>query len=283
MFPMLTLSKQQKGVTLLEVLLGVALSALLVSGLYQFLASQRVHGQWLNTVSSMQQQGYAVAAILRHAIEIAGFSGCVAWQQRYSEATSAIEILPRSSLQNTELQPQSDILSLQYWQNLPATQVTHVKPYRLTAKSHYPFEANSQLILHDCKQMQAFRVEKIKHYPGKVSLIPQLPFRSDWQQPQLAEWVQERWMIATTHRKNATGKTISSLYQQVNQQHWQEVASDVYALQITKNNPLEVNFLIGSEQEIVQHKKKFKLGEQQFLPSDFRFYQAWQQHIVRHN
>lgn len=269
---------KSRGLSLLELVIGIALSLTLVQGMYHFLMSQSLHGQWLQMLLNMHQRRYAVQALLQHSAQKAGYSGCLRWGQRYPQGFLPIEVIPAADLGTTLLKPASDMVVFRYWQPLPATMVRQILTNQLTVESDYTFTPGMHLILHDCQHMQTLKVREIYTAGNLKTLISAQPLREDWQFPQLAQPITERWVVAIKVRKHQQLRW--ALFQQYNMHPWQEIVSDVYALRILLKNPLQLDFVIGSETEVVATWSGSNQRMTLFKPTDRRFCQQWHYQVI---
>jgi len=173
------------GLTLIELMVSIALSLLIISGLYHILTSFSLHDAWLNEALYIQQQGVALHAMMNRSLSLAGFSGCLSWNHRYSQDFPHIEINSSESVKY--LNAKSDILTIRYWRPYIKTQVKAVKPFHLEIISDEKFKGGDVVIVHDCQHMQEFTLEKVHYQRNQIKLISKKPLSSEWFQPQIVD------------------------------------------------------------------------------------------------
>ncbi len=277
--------KHSKGISLIELLLAMSLSAMVSLAVYQlFFLAQRQFGYYV-ALCHLQERRQIVSQLFSAMVRQAGYSGCLAWQSRYKEAfiniLSANAELPGKPSMMI-LDSHSDIVYLARYSLETGKLLERVgRAHHIAVSAQPHFKKNDLLVIHDCEKQQHFIVDAVKQDSNSQILSVNKTLKSFSKAATVNSLQTFYWVVADTQRKNQTGRPIYALYLYSSINGWQEVIQGVYQLkakfqQTAKGKMFRLTLLLASDEEILQQP-------QDNMPSlafqDRRFYQFLHLHI----
>jgi type IV pilus assembly protein PilW len=224
------MSNKQLGFSVVEVMLALALGALLLISLGKIYLSMKQAYYMQTDIARMQENGRLATHILTNNIQMAGYGGCRAGNLTDAlhgyNSSNAPEYLRNKINTNTDIiiikKANTDITHLT--QNInSATNTIYVEDNPATS-------SQKQLLISDCQTAQLFNATNTAKNSIKTNIIINHHYQK--QDTEIARFTEIAYFIGKTTRKNPKNEPIYALYSVTNQGNKQELIEDIKSMQI---------------------------------------------------
>lgn len=157
---------RERGATLIELLIAMALSALLISLIITIYLISIRNTELQKNLSQIESNAKEALALFTHEIELAGHRGCA----RLDFA------IPNFSPTNRLIGNGTDTLSVKYMA-YPTVNLLHQYKQALDINAAIQFKENDKLIIADCEQAEIFTVKSVQIWADKKTLYLWTPLQ----------------------------------------------------------------------------------------------------------
>lgn len=276
--------KEQRGFTLVELLIGLSLSLFIVDGIYQINQVVKNHYGYLRAMASAQESARIALDILSDAIEEAGFTGCGV-SNLLSHGGITKNFLPRGTRKNL---PGSDGL-LTRGMNTHGGTLLHVRGNNLTVHRSRAFREGALAIICDCYRCDSFHITHVTALNDSQYLTSDKSLSHYGVGAQVSEWITNNYFVADSGRRNIHGENIVSLFVEISKKKQLELVEGINQLKISllydKNAgttvpaAVEINLLTRSREKVFSGPFNYRFAGMSHVATDGYFYQGWQRYV----
>jgi len=256
----------QKGFTLVEIMVAVVISLVLLSGVIQIFLSSKQTYRFGEAISRLQESGRFAIDMMSHDIRMAGYQGCA--DLGTVPTTIISKVAPTGNINQDAIQgwefdgtnwgptspvkpadiaskalANSDVFSIQHAFDLGIQLTGNMTPNNANiqiASDPIGIQSGDILIISDCETVDIFTTQGVSNNAGKktishpasfnISTKLSKPYGSDAKVYAYAWYV---YFIGDTSRTNRRGESILALYRRDIKGNIDEVVEGVENMQIT--------------------------------------------------
>lgn len=226
----------ESGLSLIELMLGIILSALLSSYLIAiYLAAQKTTDS-LNALASLQESATIATTLLKNAIETAGFIGCPRLTEKFpliNHTTVPFEVT------NKITKTSEGTLTVRRGSMQGATLAKEMRGVgTLYVRDGVGFKTGDVLLVSDCKTVDIFIANEVSVASDHTQkIISNEPLSRLYQSDAVLRKLEmDTYSIKDTLRKSESGKPIYALYLENSEGHHSELVDGIDAMQIQFNS-----------------------------------------------
>ncbi len=285
-----TLQKHMQGYTLVEMMISIALSMLIIFGVYEAYTTAAQHYRYTQGQLYVQENVQMATHILQHEISMAGYAGCRTMQAGWFQYSVAKPVLQRYT--PTTVSAASKDVAKHILQETEAIQVGHlsadqatlshaitVKTDHITVTGALAFHTDQQLIIADCQQAQQITVlHDAPHISQQhwLTISPALTHYSAG--AQIGSWETVLFYIGDTGRKTVAGDTIPALYVHRETGRDEELVENVHNVLVeylANEHAVKLHLLFSTSDPVFAVPQSVQFAGKTLHPPDRRFYAAW--------
>ena len=231
--------KNIRGISLIELMLGVTLSTLVINILFEiYLASQNNH-LMQNNLITMQENVRLISQIITNRIRMSGYAGCVRLSKDFPLKNHLmVEVSEKTKVQqykNNEIKPNTDAMTIWYVNAANAILTHTMQDYSvLHVKSSVPFPQHDKLLVSDCVTADIIEVKQASLLNDGSQTIVSVHNLSHLyaKNTEVSKLDQEHFFVSHSGRFNEKHQPIYALYEKKNNDHKLELAEGIDAMQI---------------------------------------------------
>ena len=232
--------KDQKGFSLLEIMISMALGLILLGGVFDILAVMTQIDHDVKGLANMKQNGEFASRFLEREIADAGYLGCLSLHQRANLGEHDIPLtiqgyayghLPSNIPKITAtLVPDSDIFILHFMNPQSQRLATDADAFEqiLTLFSAPDFKVGETVFVADCLHADRVRVSALEG----VHVTVTLPHHTYQRGAELSEDKEIWFYVANTTRLDARGQPVTALYRHDPQGQDEELVADITRMHV---------------------------------------------------
>lgn len=248
------------GLTLLELLLGLALGAVVMMALVELYNVNRLTYDLTQGLSRIQANGRLATALLRAEIRPAGFAGCVplSFHEAFRHHGLPVKLSLANSVRGTvtlsNKLPASDAVTVVKMATRNADVVAVSADHRrFKVSGHTTFKASDWVVLTDCRQGDVWQVESVSAGPWLTTTTALPGYRPG---AVIGHLVEHTFYVGNTGRKTLRGNPVYGLYVQSFAGAREELLEGVSAMQIEYGVCAEPGAVLRTRGEAVQDWSK---------------------------
>lgn len=215
-------TKSEAGFSLIELLLGVAITILLVDMLTPVCLNLVRQHTRLNDKITLSENAQFAEFILRKEIQTAGFCGCNHLNRlnihyhlsRFYLPMVAVQLFsPTSLVMSKTIHPESDILLIEKMSEKTNSFLGYSNAHSIKVNKKTEFRVGDPLIIADCTQADIFIPQTISNQSAFQLLTFNKPLVGHYHHhAEIGKLIAKAFFVQSTARKNRYGQPIKALY-----------------------------------------------------------------------